>query len=313
MERFYSLCLQGNINTAMDYLRPLQQNSEEIEKIKDRFYQRFFDRNFEETIAVEDEWIFKVILAYYEYFRIVLTNRQHVTIAESILTEKLNELVLLANDQDLNSIEEELKRMFAEKGYYFLGGVTPPFRGPYIWRTMETHQYEVELPSTIQPVTVHMMSNFLLESWIGFATCEQKHVGGWANSKELFCNAYAYHDLNDEQFQISYLKHEAQHLFDMNHFPHLQSKQLEYRAKLVELIYSRNYDILRKFLMEAKNDPNYPHSFAAYQIIRDLSSLFFNMEFVPNIAMWQDIDYEEISIAARSLLGTDTQKLTNVK
>lgn len=64
--------------------------------------------------------------------------------------------------------EGELARIFTEKGYYFLGGVTQPFRGPYIWKTMDKTNYHVEIPLNQQSVTVYMMSDFILESWISY-------------------------------------------------------------------------------------------------------------------------------------------------
>lgn len=64
-----------------------------------------------------------------------------------------------------------------KKGFISWAGLPPPYRGPYIWKSMKTLHFNVELPSTFQTVTVHMMSDFLLESWISFATCEKKQPG----------------------------------------------------------------------------------------------------------------------------------------
>ena len=60
---------------------------------------------------------------------------------------------------------------------------------------------------------------------------------------------------------MSYLKHEAQHFDDYNRFPHLKQghqAHLEFRAKLVELIYVESLKGFLKFLSEAENEPEVP-------------------------------------------------------
>ena len=52
----------------------------------------------------------------------------------------------------------------------------------------------------------------------------------------LYCVEWAYAP-DTENFEVSYLKHEAQHLADFQRFPGLPSAELEYRAKLTELAF----------------------------------------------------------------------------
>lgn len=309
MQKFFSLCLQGNINSAMEYLRSIQPKTEKMKEIEQQFIHRFYSANEQEAIPSIDSWIRNVISAYHNYFRNVLTNQHTIDEAETVLMEKLNNLVQAEQSLDMDSIEEELAARFSDKGYYFLGGITPPFRGPYIWKKVETLQLDVDIPYARQSVTVHMLSDFLLESWIGFATCENKTVGGWAKEDGLYCNAKRYESIESEEFQISYLKHEAQHLYDYHQFPDLEPRELEYRAKLVELIYTKNHSILQKFLMEAKNNPAFPHSFASYFIIKNLSSVCFNKEYEADIHLWLEKDYQNIAVSARQLFERSTREL----
>ncbi|WP_143013589.1 hypothetical protein [Paenibacillus jilunlii] len=303
MDTFYSLCLQGDIPQAMDHLKSIQPRTGEITAIEQRFTERFYSKDNEEQIASPDSWIKSVILTYHAYFRTVLTRSEKVPVAaaEEHLKNALAPLVQMENTPDLDAIEQKLTLIFAEKGYYFLGGVTPPYRGPYIWRTMESMDYKVELPSGLQHVTVYMLSDFLLEGWISFATCEHKWVGGWADVEGLYCNFKRYGDLQSEEFQISYLKHEAQHQYDYSQFPDMKSTELEYRAKLVELFYSKDHAVLNKFLLQAKNDPDFPHPYASYLIIRNLSALIFNKDYEPETRLWLGIDYKDISASALRL------------
>ena len=80
------------------------------------------------------------------------------------------------------------------------------------------------------------------------------------------------YDMESENFQVSLLKHEAQHTTDLAAYKNLPSEVLEYRAKLVELIYSRERNLLVRFLDEAdRSDPNNGHALASARLIEDVS------------------------------------------
>jgi hypothetical protein len=309
MDRFYSLCLQGDINSAMEYLNGIQPKTIEIEKLQQRYMERFFSQKSEENIRTEDRWIREVVSAYHHYFRSVLTNADVMNDAELNLNKRLRMILKVESPLTIDETENELAKIFTEKGYYFLGGVTPPFRGAYIWKRMETFDFNVEIPQQSMTVSVHMMSDFLLEGWMGFATFNNRTFGGWANEDGLYCNLKSYKSLDDDHFQVSYLKHEAQHLYDYKYFPGLKSEELEYRAKLVELIYSKNHLILKKFLNDAKNDPDFPHPYASYNIIKNLSSIIFKKDYEPNINVWLEKDYKKISSTALELFDKNSIEL----
>ncbi len=307
MNKFYALCLQGDIQMAIDYLSSIQPRTEEIKELLQLYQDRFYFANFKNCIPIDDPWIKSVTEIYYHYFQSVLTGSKSAENAELELSQQLAQILGEKQFTNIKEIEKQLERVFQEKGYYFLGGVTPPFRGPYIWRQMETLTFDVEIPFAIKSVTVNMMSDFILESWIGFATFNKKMVGGWAKADGLYCNAKCYENLDGDEFQISYLKHEAQHLYDYEHFPVLTSSELEYRAKLVELIYLKDHSTLFKFFDEAKNDPDFPHPYASYQIIHHLSKTIFDKKYEPNKIVWSETKYQEISSAARALLEKSTE------
>ena len=82
---------------------------------------------------------------------------------------------------------------------------------------------------------------------------------------------------------------------------------MEYRAKLVELIYKKDHIVLFKFLDEAKNDLNFPHPYASYQIIHHLSKNIFNKKYELNKMTWSEIKYQEVSLVARALLEKNTE------
>ena len=97
-------------------------------------------------------------------------------------------------------------------------------------------------------------------------------TGGWASPDgRINCIEQAY-DFQSERFLVSLLKHEAQHTLDMKQFPDIRPPELEYRAKLVELHYSRDLGLLQKFLSEAdETKTGDSHAVASARIKRDFA------------------------------------------
>ncbi len=258
-----------------------------------------------------------VLLAYYWYFILVLKHKESNIKAEDILLRQLRGLVSRQYRMNLDTVEKALSKQFRAKGYYFLGGYTLPYRGPYIWKRLERQEFDVELPDQVQKVTVFFMHDFLMRSWLHFETYGASGAGGWVKREQppwddgLYCVA-DYHDLkrleDDAGFQISLLKHEAQHFADMADFPELESADLEYRAKLVELIYYTSMeDRFIRFIREAVNDSSNPHEYAAHLILKELSELVFNEPYVQDENRWQAIDYNVVREEARQLLAENTR------
>ena len=129
----------------------------------------------------------------------------------------------------------------------------------------------------------------------------------------LYCVAECY-DLkrleDDVEFQVSLLKHEAQHFADLADFPELKGTDLEYRAKLVELIYYTSIeDRFTHFFREADNDASNPHTYASYRILKDLSKQVFDEPYVQDENRWQVIDYNVVIEKARQLLAENSRSL----
>lgn len=266
MERYFRYCLEGNVLSAYQYLKDLQTKTEEQQDLIKKYEQIFFTKNPEFTIHSDVPWVKDVISAYYRYFILVLTKKYTNEQAEESLYLSLVESVP-GNPKDMDEVEAALETEFKRKGYHFLGGYTLPYRGPYIWRKQEKKEYEVELPFSKQNMTIYLMDEFLLLSWLHFATFGLKSTGGWAKADGLYCVRSRYGaTLENDLFQVTFLKHEAQHVDDFKKYPDLSSWELEYRAKLVELIYGKSDKLLSQFMNEAVNNPAFPHLFAAYKI-----------------------------------------------
>lgn len=189
IKRFYSLCLQGNVMQAIEYIKEFKEIDKAARDLYHLYENRFLKNNEELEIASDDEWVRKIVSCYYRYFRSVLTG-SNIKEAEETLGECLRKLIDRNKAYDLDHIESELKNIFKEKGYYFLGGKTLPFWGPYIWENMQKYEFNVSLVDCEQSVTVFVMSKFLMLSWAHFATMGKKYAGGWAKADGLRLMGY---------------------------------------------------------------------------------------------------------------------------
>jgi hypothetical protein len=315
--KFYAYCLQGDVPAAYEYLRSIKNKNKKNQALELKYHRRFFTEKPFFQIKSKDSWIRKVLLAYYQYFIAVLT-KQNTSEAEIQLAQSLASCIPdNPSDMDLDQIEGQLEVIFKNKGYHFLGGLTGPFRGPFIWKTMEKKDFKVELPYHTEEITVYFLSDFLLQSWIHFSTFGEKRAGGWAKPEGLyFVNDRPKKkkiNLDGTEFQVSYLKHEAQHLSDYTRFPNLKPKDLEYRAKLVELIYEpKSFRLLKKFFYEGKNDTRFPHPYSSYVLMEKLTRLAFGQDKTEELEKWKTMTPSLIQKWARNLYDEHTMQLEKI-
>lgn len=307
MKKIFYLCVEGDVNKTYECLKSIAYKTSEQSNLEDQYYNRFYKGNPDYKISHEDPWIESVINTYRYYFVEVLTNKALYSVAETNLLERLNRhLPVDKKGTDMNTTEENLEAIFKEKGFYFLGGKVEPHYGPFIWKTTEKRMYHVDIPDTTEAVQVCFLDDFLLLSWLHFATFGEVYAGGWAKEDALYCILPNYRNkLDTDVFLVSFLKHEAQHYSDYKQFPMLRAQDLEYRAKLVELIYYTNYECLEKLLVGAVNNTN-PHNYAAFIILKRLSKHFFNTDAEKQIERWTEINYKEIRQFAKQLFDEHT-------
>lgn len=281
-----------------------------------------------------DPWIRDVLFAYFRYYLNVLRKDVSLADVEVWLEAELRPLALASIENepaldadvpeilnaDMDRIENILSDGFKRRGYHFLGGRTSPYYGPYVWKRTERHIFDVDLPDGSHQLPVHFMHDFLTASWYRFHTYGKVGTGGWAKWDDadfedgIYCfwDSYKLSDgFDDPVFQNSFLKHEAQHIVDFQQFPEMESIDLEYRAKLVEVMYFTSPEYrFHKILREAEDTPEFPHKKASHRIVQDMSSLLFGESFVQEEARWQNIDYSQIQEMARRLFDESTQKCT---
>lgn len=300
------LCVRGDVLSAYEYLVSQPENRQEEERFVQQLHGRFLVDEPQYQIESGDPIVQGVMTAYYRYFTDVLTKRLSPITAEHELLTGLNAYV---RAESIEAAEDKIKLVFNARGYYFLGGKTQSFWGSYVWKTQESKTFNVSLPTSMERVHVYFMRDFLMKSWLDFATFGLSATGGWANDDGLYCVSERYKSLDKAEFEISFLKHEAQHLSDYRMFPHIGAKDLEYRAKLVELAYYPSLDKLSEFLAHAAPDKGNAHAYSAYCIATKLSrrllDRYVNLDGDP----WCGVSVSQVQDTALLLLNEHTREL----
>lgn len=260
---FFGCLARGKLREAMDYLGRLPEEAGLYQKYVSLFREeRYLTYDVDGTLN-------RILLAYQKYYREAFYLELPPEEAAGGLERRLAGLLDGAPGRSLEELDALAAEAFRRGGYYALGGKTGGYYGPYIWRTEELRHYAVALPGGTRDYAVKLLDGFVMKSWMDYLSFGVMGTGGWANGDGLIhCVREAY-DLESEDFRVSLLKHEAQHAADLERYGSVSSQDLEYRAKLVELIYSRERNLLEKFLGEADAaSAGNGHSLAAERILR---------------------------------------------
>lgn len=265
---YCGLLVRGNLKGAMAYIKQFPEQALLSQK-----YEAVFER--EEYLRYpEDAEIDALLLIYQKYYREVFFLEIDAKKAEENMKNRFAAFFGIdAGNMTFEELEKtQIAESFRKKRFQFLGGKTSGYYGPYIWKTTELKTYDVELPEGNQSYPVQFLDGFIAKSWLDYLSFGKTGTGGWSNSDGLLNCVRAVYDLESESFQVSFLKHEAQHAMDLARYPKMQSADLEYRAKLVELIYSQERNLLAAFMQEADaSDVGNGHALAAYRIAEEFA------------------------------------------
>ena len=243
LDFFYSKLVSGRLREALEYLRKFPEQSARY----DRYVSRF-EKNEQNDIS-GDVILDDVLRLYHGYYRDVFYLGAD---AQSAADKLRQALAVRFGSGSLDELEQgAVKRTFEEKGYRFLGGKTGGYYGPYIWKDTLDARYEVELPESCETYQLRFLDGFISKSWLDYLSFGEVSTGGWADGDGLISCVKSSYDTSSEDFLVSLLKHEAQHEADLRRYPGISSGELEYRAKLVELIYSSTRQLLPRFALEA--------------------------------------------------------------
>lgn len=244
---YHGFLIRGDLIGAMKYLRQFPE--------KEELYRRYLSV-FEGEAYLDyagDRVIDQILKEYQRYYRDVF----YLKIPPQGAEEKLRRSFLAffgmeGQDLPLEKMEREaVAGVFRDRGFYFKCGRTSGYCGPYIWRTEERKTYRVELPGGMQEYTIKLLDGFFSRSWLAYLSFGETGTGGWTEDDGTINCVRSTYDLQSEKFKVSLLQHEAQHAADLSHYAGISPEDLEYRAKLVELIYSQEQNPLERFVQEA--------------------------------------------------------------
>lgn len=211
------LCLaylkKGRLRSAMEYLAQFPEQAELCRRCTSLFQQENY-LSYDVDGSLQD-----ILLAYQKYYRDAFYLEQRPEEAAERLRARLAGLLPADCGAALDELEERAAEAFRAGGLHFLGGRTGGWYGPYIWRTEELKRYTVELPDGVQEYAVKLLDGFVMESWLSYLTFGMSGTGGWSNGDGLIHCVRRHYDPDSESFQVSLLKHEAQHASDQGRYP----------------------------------------------------------------------------------------------
>jgi len=292
-------CINIEMDDLLEYLRIHDDQNEYY----DRFVNRFV-KKIKTDFMTKDNLLEEILHAYESYYVSVFYEKEDLDMAASHLLQQLLNIVDYKSDiKTMDEVENHIKDLFADKGYIFRGDKTSNYYGPYIWQNTEEKIYEVQIPEGIVELPVHFMRGYVMNSWLAYLSFDLTGTGGWCVKEGLFCNFSRYEKILDSpKFNISFLKHESQHFQDyLNKDYEINVTTLEYRAKLCELTYYPNMELLRSFISTAKNSDLLTHSQAEYWLVKDLSKRIFNQEYVDDFSLWEN-KLDEVREHSRQLI-----------
>lgn len=298
ISKFKAFCVHGEVTELIDYLKSNDDDLTYLEK-----YQKRFEKQEPTQFATNDSLLEDILHQYEKYYVSTFYRQVPSTKAEEELLQNLKQATNQINALSMQEIEIAIQQIFEEKGYIFRGGKTSSYYGPYIWKSTSIKVFQVELPEETVQLPIHFMKGFVMNSWVDYLSFSITGTGGWSTEQGLFCNYDRYeHQIDEPKFQISFLKHESQHHLDYQNTQYeINVPLLEYRAKLCELTYYPNTDLIISFLKSAKNDELLTHSIAEYWLVQDLSQLIFHENYVSDFKKWES-KLPEIQSYSKTLL-----------
>jgi hypothetical protein len=312
-QRYITLALQGRLSPLLPELTAVDSGrTEKDAKLVEQFKERFGPDGQVELPQTDYPIVREIVVAYRTYWSDVLLHEYSKEVREGKITTAVADVLKKYGVQYPDSISplEQVAVEFEKYGYRALTGLTLPHFDLLAWRGNEAVDYEIELTDGPSAVRVYFMSDFVSYGWSHYATFGVAYPGGWAGDDALYCMSDDY-DRASEKFTVSYLKHEARHFADYARFPELVQADLEYRAKLTELVYADSslYQLIENFSRNAARTPEAPHALANHELIRHLAQSVFGDEVVRDPERWRTVGPDVIHSAAADLLAQSTADL----
>ena len=272
--RFYSGFYQHEFENAITNLLKARPRTVNGRKLKRECNHRFGKLRNLGAIKTKDSFTRSIVASFRIYWQKVFLGEWSHIEGEKALFEMFRAALIGAGHDNVvptaSACLPMLREELTKRGFYHNIGKTLPFWCLYLWQKQWEKTYSIKLPLGIQELTVVFMDRFIELGWMHFGTFGKASTGGWADNRAIYCVKSRYR-LNSETFRVSYLTHEAQHFQDYSMFPRLEQLDLEYRAKLAEIMSAT--DPMKKvahFVTEAVDNPLNPHGYSAFLILQGI-------------------------------------------
>ena len=297
--KFKGICSHGDYNRVIEYLEGLEDAEDMLKKYRDVFEGGAY------TIKTEDERIADFLRYYEDFLKWALTSKTTAKECRRQFVKMFRKFFPTA----FSWIQMQLSvpRYFKKKGYHAQFGMTGPFPALYVWGKQTITTELVELPEGSVEIEVCEMDDMIASCWLTYLSFGISGTGGWVTKKGCTYFKHRY-DTSSSEFKISLLKHEGQHFLDKKNYPKMKGADLEYRAKLVELIYYKDLKRFFTFLediSESTGKEN-PHKYAATKIVQALSDRIFGKNLETCRDLWT-AHAEKVPAAALELLKEHTE------
>ena len=314
VDRATGTALQGNSRSAAKILSevPAEDFSGDLASFRACMVGRFLDPPQPAAeLNISEPWVASLARLYLTYWHRALTEVETRVEAENELVAGIGKLLdhPLRNASDLDSVGDEVKTQAYKRGFHALLGTTAPLRELMLWKKESVEERKVQLPEGPYSVKVSFLDDFVVRGWGYYATCGRRSAGGWATDDGLFAIVPAYKSLSDETFSVRFLAHETQHFADKHRFGNLESWELEYRAKLVELALANESQAstLTRICENRGDDKNTPHAYANSRVVHDID-LGLNLAGRSSICEGPRVPGNVVRKVARAVLMEDSKK-----
>jgi hypothetical protein len=274
-------------------------------------YLSLFTEDYNVLLASSNSLLEGIHTIYKAYWRDCIIQQNNYTLLTSTLEENL--INYLNNYFQIDSIEYSNYKSFLstkllEDGYYSNFHLINEKSEIRVWKNQYSKYYTIKLPFDTLSLEVLFISDLKISGFSGFAQMDvdKPEFGGWPvkGKNQIICVDY-YYEKDTELFRNSYLKHEAQHVLDKTNYPKLSAADLEYRAKLVELIYLE--DNFYQRLLEFSSSINatnraHAHDYANFILLNHISKSF-------NFEMGYDLENKIMSLKKEDVKNTILQLL----
>jgi len=312
------MAIQGNLSVAPALFAKVNPASAFADQeLSDRFRRRFLEQSEPLSPASGSILVDEVAVLYRQYWSQALmypADRNRLeTDLEASLARLVSEQIPQATPHTAgNDVYFLLRQALQVHGFHALFDAAPPLQDMLIWRRQHKQTFTVELTDQTATVDVVFMTGFVDQGWKNFATLGLATTSGWVEEGTLFCLSDAY-TVDSEEFQVSYLKHESRHLRDLERYPGLPARDLEYRAKLTELAFARSTlpSLLDDFAARGAQNTSSPHALANHRVTEALWRELYGSSRPFDQAQWTTPDIPAVNRAARRLLERDTRRLAS--